>query len=86
MLLNIPEFLGVDFLLAFTDSIRVRLSRKMDQKNFEESSVKRQKVLRKHEAEINALRAEAEQIQETTRRANQLEKIVKNIAEGGESE
>lgn len=79
-------FLGGSLLLAVTDGIRVRLGRRMDQKNFEESSVKQQKVIRKHEAEINVLRAEAKQAQEATRRVDQLEKIVKNITEGGESE
>ena len=70
-------------LLVAADGIRVRLGRKKDQKAFEESSVKQQKVARKHEAEINALRAEAEQAHE---RVDQLEQIAKNITEGGGSE
>ena len=37
-----------------------------------------------HEAEINALRAEAEQAHEVNRRIDQLEQIVKNITEEGE--
>ena len=73
-------------LLVAADGIRVRLGRKKDQKAFEESSVKQQKVARKHEAEINALRAEAEQAHEANRRVDQLEQIVKNITEGGGSE
>lgn len=77
------EFLGGGLLLAVADSIRVRLSRKKDQKAFEESSVKLQKVTRKHEAEINALRTEAEQAHEANRYIDQLEQIVKNITEGG---
>ena len=77
------EFLGGGLLLAVADSIRVRLSRKKDQKAFEESSVKQQKVTRKHEAEINALRTEAEQAHEANRYIDQLEQIVKNITEGG---
>lgn len=80
------EFLGGGLLLAVADGIRVRLGRKKDQKAFEESSVKQQKVARKHEAEINALRAEAEQAHEANRRVDQLEQIVKNITEGGGSE
>lgn len=55
---------------------------KKDQKAFEESPVKQRKVARKHEAEINALRAEAERAHEANRRINQLEQIVKNITEG----
>lgn len=70
-------------LLIAADGLRVRLGRKKDQKSFKESSVKQQKVVRKHEAEINALRAEAEQAREANRRIDQLEQIVKNITEGG---
>ena len=73
-------------LLAAADGIRVRLDRNKDQKAFEESSVKQQMVARKHEAEINALRAEAEQAREVNRRVDQLEQIVKNITEGGGGE
>ena len=80
------ELLGCGLLLAFADDIWVRFGRKKDQKAFEESSVKQQKVARKHEAEINALRAEAEQAHQANRRVDQLEQIVKNIAEGGGSE
>ena len=76
------EFLGGGLLLAVADSIRVRLGRKKDQK----TSVKQQKVTRKHEAEINALRAEVEQAHEANRRVGQLEQIVKNIIEGGGTE
>ena len=78
------KFLGGGLLLVAADGIRVRLGRKKDQKAFEESSVKQQKVARKHEAEINALRAE--QAHEANRRVDQLEQIVKNITEGGGSE
>lgn len=80
------KFLGGGLLLAVADSIRVRLGRKKNQKAFEESSVKQQKVARKHEAEINALRAEAEQAHEANRRIDQLEQIVKNITKGSGSE
>ena len=80
------KFLGGGLLLVAADGIRVRLGRKKDQKAFEESSVKQQKVARKHEAEINALREEAEQAHEANRRVDQLEQIVKNITEGGGSE
>lgn len=80
------EFLGAGLLLAVADSIRVRLSRKKDQKDFEESSIKQQKVVRKHEAEINALREEAEQAHEANWRIGQLEQIVKNITDGGGNE
>ena len=80
------KFLGAGLLLTAADGIRVRLDRNKDQKAFEESSVKQQMVARKHEAEINALRAEAEQAREVNRRVDQLEQIVKNIAEGGGGE
>ena len=80
------KFLGGGLLLVAVDGIRVRLGRKKDQKAFEESFVKQQKVARKHEAEINALRVEAEQAYEANRRVDQLGQIVKNISEGGGSE
>lgn len=80
------KFLVSGFLLAVADDSRVRHGRKKDRKTFEESSVKQQKVVRKHEAEINALRAEAEQAHKANRGVDQLEQIVKNIREGGGSE
>lgn len=80
------KFLGGSLLLVLADGIRVRFGRKKDQKAFEESSVKQQKVVRKHEAEINTLQAEAERVHEANRRVDQLEQIVKNITEGGGSE
>ena len=73
------KFLGGSLLLALADGIRLRLGRKKDQKAFEENFVKQQKVVRMHEAEINVLRAEAEQAHEVNRRIDQLEQIVKNI-------
>ena len=79
-------FLGGGLFLAVTDDIRVRHGRKKDQKAFEESSIKLQKIARKHEAEINTLQAEAEQAQEANRRVDQLEQIVKNITKGVGSE
>lgn len=80
------KFLGAVLSLAIIDNCRLRRARKKDQKAFEESSVKQQKVARKHEAEINALRAEAEQAREANRRIDQLEHIVKKITEEGGSE
>lgn len=80
------EFLGTGLFLAVADSIRVRLERKKDQKAFEKSSIKQQKIVRKHESEINALREEAEQAHEANRRIGQLEQIVKNITDGGGNE
>ena len=71
--------------ISLGDNIRVRLKHKKDQKIFEESSAKQQEVTRKHEAEINVLKAEAEHAQESCRRVNQLEQIVKNITERGGS-
>lgn len=77
------EFLSGISFVAIGDNIRVRLGRKKDQKIFEGSSAKQQEVARKHEAEINALKAEAKQAQEVNRRVEQLNQIVKNITEGG---
>ncbi|MDD6986119.1 MAG: hypothetical protein PUI53_02405 [Butyricicoccus porcorum] len=76
------KFLTGISLAAIGDNIRVRFGRKKDQKAFKESSVKQQKVARKHEAEMNALKVEAEQAQEAVKRVDQLEQIVKNITEG----
>lgn len=80
------KFLGAGLLLLVADNIRVRFGRRKDQKAFEVSSVKQQKVARKHEAEINALREEAEQSREANKRIDQLEQIVRNIINGGGSE
>ncbi len=81
-----PEFLVGALSFVTIDNLRVRFARKKDQKLFEESSVKQQAIARKHEAEINALKVEAEQAQEVKKRVNQLEQIVNNITEGGASE
>lgn len=80
-----PEFLTGAFFVAVADNIRIRLGRKKDQKAFEENAVKQQKVLRKHEAEINVLKVEAEQAQDAKQKVDQLEQIVKSITEGGAS-
>ena len=80
------KFLGGGLLLVVADGIRVRLGRKKDQKAIEKSFVQQQGVVRKHEAEINVLRLEAEQANEANRRIDQLEQIIKNIAERGGSE
>lgn len=76
----------IGLIVAIGDNIRVRLKRKKDRKAFEESSVKQQTVARKHEAEINALRQEAEQAKEAGYRIDVLEQIVKNITERGGNE
>lgn len=72
------KFLSVGLLLAVIDDIRVRLGRKKDQKAFEESFIKQQCIIRKHESEINALREDSEQAHEANRRLGQLEQIVEN--------
>lgn len=79
------EFLSGGLILMIVDGIRVRLGRKRDRETFEKRSVKQQKIVRKHEAEINALRTAAEQSHEATMRVNQLEQIVKSITEAGEN-
>lgn len=81
-----PEFLVGALSLVTADNIRVRLGRNKDQKSFEENAIAQQKVIRKHEAEINVLKEQAEQAQDAQQRVDQLEQIVKNITEGGASE
>lgn len=71
--------------IAAIDDIRVRCNHKNDIKAFEENSIKQQQVVRKHEAEINALRAEAEQAHKTIRHIEQLESIINDTIRGGES-
>ena len=81
-----PEFLVGALSVVPIDNIRVRLGRKKDQKSFEENNIKQQTVIRKHEAEINVLKEEAEQAHEAIQKVDQLEAIVKNITEGGVTE
>lgn len=68
------------------DNIRVRIERKKGQKTFDENARKQQQVIRKHEAEINVLKDEAEQTYEALQKVDQLEQIVNNLTEGGVSE
>lgn len=81
-----PEFLIGVLSVVTVDNIRVRLRRKKDQESFKENALKQQKVIRKHEAEINVLKSEAEQAQETLQKVDQLEQIVKNMTEEGATE
>lgn len=81
-----PEFLAGALTGVTIDSIRVRMGRKKDQKAFDENTHKQQQVIRKHEAEINVLKDEAEQGQEARQKVDQLERIVNNLTEGGASE
>lgn len=83
---HMPEFLVGALSVVTVDNIRVRLGRKKDQKSFEENNIKQQTVIRKHEAEINVLKEEAEQAHEAIQKVDQLEAIVKNITEGGVTE
>ncbi len=80
------EFLAGTLAGVTIDNIRVRMGRKKDQKSFEENTLKQQQVIRKHEAEINVLKDEAEQAQEARQKIDQLEQIVNNLTEGGSSE
>lgn len=75
-------FAGVLFVITI-DNLRVRIGRKKDQKAFEENTVKQQQIIRKHEAEINVLKGEAEQAQEAIQKVEQLAQIVNNMTEGG---
>ena len=83
---HVPEILAGALTGVTIDNIRVRMQCKKDQKAFEENTLKQQQVIRKHEAEINVLKDEAEQAQETLRKVDQLAQIVNNITEGGASE
>lgn len=80
------EFLTGALAGVTIDNIRVRMGRKKDQKAFEENALKQQKVIRKHEAEINVLKDEAEQAQEALQKVDQLAQIVNNMTEGDASE
>lgn len=81
-----PEVLTTILTGVAIDNLRVRISRKKDQKAFKENTLKQQQIIRKHEAEINVLKNEAEQSQEALRKVDQLAKIVNNMTEGGASE
>lgn len=73
---------GLSFV-AITDNIRVRFARKNDQKMFEQSAVIQKEVVRKHEAEINVLKAESIHAEESIKKVEELEQIVKKMTEGG---
>lgn len=80
------EFLAGALAVLTIDNIRVRIGRKKDQKAFDKNALKQQQVIRKHEAEINVLKDEAEQAQDALQKVDQLEQIVNNMTEGGASE
>lgn len=61
------------------DNIRVRIGRKKDRKASEENAVKQQQIIKKHEAEINVLKGEAEQAQEAIQKVDQLAQIILTI-------
>lgn len=85
-----PKFLEGTLSVIIIDNLRVRIGRKKDQKAFEEffeeNMVKQQQIIRKHEAEINVLKDEAEQAQEAMQKVGRLAQIVNNMIEGGISE
>lgn len=81
-----PKFLAGALSVITIDNIRVRICRKKNQEAFKENSVKQQQIIRKHEAEINVLKEEAEQAQVAMQKVDQLAQIVSNITEGGASE
>lgn len=80
------EFLAGALAGVTIDNIRVRIGRNKDQNAFDENSLKQQQVIRKHEAEINVLKDEAEQVQDALHKVDQLERIVNNLTEGEFSE
>lgn len=83
---HVPALLTTIIAGVTLDNIRVRIGRKKDQKAFEENMVKQQQVIRKHEAEINVLKDEAEQAQEAMQKVDRLAQIVNKMTEGGASE
>ena len=83
---HVPEVLTTIPADVTIDNIRVRMGRKKDKKTFDENALKQQQVIRKHEAEINVLKNEAEQAREALQKVDQLEQIVNNLTEGGFSE
>ena len=83
---NVPEVLTTILAGVTIDNIRVRMGRKNDKKAFVENALKQQQVIRKHDAEINVLKAEAEQAQTALQKVDQLAQIVNNLMEGGASE
>lgn len=83
---HVPEVLTTILVGVTIDNIRVRMGRQKDKKAFDENALKQQQVIRKHEAEINVLKNEAEQAQEALQKVDQLAQIVNNLTEGGFSE
>ena len=72
--------------VSISDNIRIRFVREKEQKVFEEICIKQEKIVQKQNAEINVLKAEAEQAKEANKMVNLLEQIVKKITEEGFSE
>ena len=83
---TVGTFVSTILVGVTIDNIRVRMGRKKDKKTFDENALKQQQVIRKHEAEINVLKSEAEQAQEALQKVDQLAQIVNNLTEGGFSE
>lgn len=83
---HMPKLLIGAFSFVTADNIRVRLGRKNDQKAFKKNAISQQAVIRKHEAEINVLKEQADQAQDAQQKVDRLEQIIKNIADGGVSE
>lgn len=83
---HVPEVLTTILAGVTIDNIRVRMVRKKGKKTFDENALKQQQVIRKHEAEINVLKNEAEQAQEALQKVDQLAQIVNNRTEEGFSE
>jgi len=76
------RFLASLVLVVLVDDIIVHIDRKREQKAFEESAIKMQIIVRKHEAQINILRSEVEQAQEITKMFGRLEQILKKAIKG----
>lgn len=81
-----PELLTAIIVVVSIDNIRARIGLKKEQKVFDENMIKQQQVIRKHETEINVLKDEAEQAQETMQKIDRLAQIVTSMTEGGASE
>lgn len=67
------------------DDIRIRCVRCKEKQEFEKDTFQQQQIVQKHEAEIRALKAEADAAQKAVRRVNELEYIIRQIPKGDES-
>lgn len=80
------QILVVALVIVFADDICTRVYHKRARKAFEENALKQQKIVRRHEAEINILKSEAECAQKAVEKIDQLEQIINGFTEGAVNE